>query len=54
MADALATACMVLGREEALALIADTPNTEAMLIEHDGERFRVYYSAGWPREQEAK
>jgi thiamine biosynthesis lipoprotein len=54
MADALATACMVMGLEEGLALIADTPNTEAMFLEHDGERFQVHYSAEWPREQEAK
>ena len=52
MADGLATACMVLGREQALALIAATPETEAMLIEHDGEHFQVYTSAGWPREQD--
>lgn len=51
MADALATACMVLGREAGLALIAATADTEAMLIEHDGERFQVFYSADWPREQ---
>lgn len=51
MADALATACMVMGREDALTLIAATADTEAMLIEHDGERFQVFYSADWPREQ---
>jgi len=48
LADALATACMVLGPEAALELVASMPATEAMLIVHDGERFQVQRSAGWP------
>ena len=42
-ADALSTACLLMGREEALRLIEETPDTEAILVTRSGE---VYKTAG--------
>jgi len=43
-ADALSTALMVLGPEDGLALVAETPGAEAFLVEKDGRR---HASPGW-------
>ena len=42
-ADALATGLMVMGAEKALAL-ADRTNLAVMVIERDGNEYRVYRS----------
>ena len=52
-ADALATACMVLGADSALALISRVPDAECYLIESASgdpasDTLRVTTSAGWP------
>ena len=46
-ADALATACMVLGTDSALALIDATPDAACYLIEAVGDTLRVRTSARW-------
>ena len=51
IADALATACMVLGREAAIHLIENTPDVELLLIERLPDRpgrFEHHTSSGWP------
>ncbi len=40
-ADALATACIVMGKDEALALIEKLPDTEALLIDKDLRSYRT-------------
>jgi len=47
-ADALATACMVLGPEEALALIERLDNVEIFLLVRDGDGFMEQSSKGFP------
>jgi len=47
-ADALATACMVLGPEEALALIERLDGTEIFLLVRDGDQFLEKKSSGFP------
>jgi len=47
-ADALATACMVLGPEEALKLVERLPAVEAYLIVREGQGFRAVRSSGFP------
>lgn len=44
-ADALATACMVMGKNEALALIESIPDTEALLID---KNLNGYHTSGFP------
>jgi thiamine biosynthesis lipoprotein len=44
-ADALATACMVMGKNEAMALIEKLPDTEAMLID---KNLASYRTSGFP------
>jgi thiamine biosynthesis lipoprotein len=44
-ADALATACMVMGKDEALALIEKLPDTEALLID---KNLTSYRTSGFP------
>jgi len=44
-ADALATACMVMGKDEALALIENLPDTEALLID---KNLASYRTSGFP------
>lgn len=44
-ADALATACMVMGKDEALELIEKLPDTEALLI---GKNLTSYRTSGFP------
>lgn len=43
-ADAMATACMVLGKEEAMGLLSSVPEVSAILVEHEGEDWRVWAS----------
>lgn len=43
--DCLSTALFVLGHEKGLALIEDLPETEALMVTHQGE---VVFSSGWP------
>ncbi len=45
MADALSTACLVMGREKALEFIEDIDNAEALLIDKD---MNIYTSSGFP------
>jgi len=47
-ADALATACMVLGPEKALALIERLDGVEIFLLVRDGESFLEQKSSGFP------
>ena len=44
LADVLSTACSVLTIQESLALVASTPESEAMLVDAAGQQFK---SAGW-------
>lgn len=44
--DALSTACLILGKEEGLKLIASLPDTEALFIEKSGT---LTYSEGFPK-----
>lgn len=44
-ADALSTACMVMGSERSLALVAALPGAQALLLRKNG---RVLTSDGWP------
>ncbi|HEX78744.1 MAG TPA: FAD:protein FMN transferase [Dehalococcoidia bacterium] len=46
-ADALATACMVMGKDEALALIENLPDTEALIID---KNLNSYRTSGFPTE----
>lgn len=46
IADALSTACFVLGETKGMELIAATPEAEALFIREDGTELR---SAGFPR-----
>lgn len=46
-ADALATACMVLGRDGALDLIARSGDSSCLLIVAEGDSTRVYTSPNW-------
>ena len=46
-ADALATACMVVGAEEALRLIQRAGNAQCYLIVAEGDSMRVITSTGW-------
>ena len=46
-ADALATACMVLGEKEGLALIESTEDASCYLIVADGETMKVVTSSRW-------
>jgi thiamine biosynthesis lipoprotein ApbE len=46
-ADALATACMVVGAEEALRLIQRAGNAQCYLIVAEGDSMRVVTSTGW-------
>lgn len=48
-ADALATACMVLGAEEAMALIERLDDIDIFLIVREGEEFLERKSAGFPK-----
>lgn len=45
-ADALATACMVMGKDEALAFMENLPGTEALLID---KNLNSYRTSGFPR-----
>ena len=48
MADALATALMVLGPDEGLAIINRLPDVEALFfIRREGQAFGVVFSDGW-------
>lgn len=48
-ADGIATACLVLGLEEARKLVEQTPNTEGLFIERTKpNQFRSFVSSGWP------
>lgn len=47
MADALATACMVMGEEKALEMIEATEGCECHLILAEGDGTRVVVSSGW-------
>lgn len=52
LADILSTACSVLTIQESLALIASTPESEVILVDADGQKFK---SSGWFRlEQQAR
>jgi len=44
-ADALATACIVMGKDEALALVEKLPDVEALLIDKE---LRSYRTSGFP------
>ena len=46
-ADALATACMVLGARAALEMIEKDNDSECYLIVHEGEENKVIISSGW-------
>lgn len=49
-ADGLATACLVLGLQEARDLIARTPNAEGIFIQRVAPgQFRTSTSSGWPK-----
>ncbi len=48
-ADALATACMVIGTDSALTLIEDLPSTECYLIYADSDSLHVAQSTGMAR-----
>lgn len=50
MSDALATACLVLGTEEAMKLVNSLDDTEAMFVERieDG-KYKAFYSDGFER-----
>jgi len=43
-ADALATSMMVLGREKGLELLESIPETSAILVEHEGDGWKVWAS----------
>lgn len=53
-ADALATACMVLGAEEALRMIEATEDAECYLIVADGDENKVLKSKGFEGKSEKK
>lgn len=53
-ADALATACMVLGVKEALQMIADAADAECYLIVGEGDSTVVVQSPGWQRETQSQ
>lgn len=46
LADALATACFVLGPDEGIKLIESLPQVEGMII---ASGMNIFYSKGWPR-----
>jgi thiamine biosynthesis lipoprotein ApbE len=46
-ADALATACMVLGKEEALEMIERVPDAACYLIVAEGNSLQVVTSSRW-------
>jgi thiamine biosynthesis lipoprotein len=46
-ADALATACMVLGKKEALDMIERTPDAACYLIVADADTLQVITSSRW-------
>jgi len=48
LADALATSCMVLGTDSALALISRVPDAACYLIEASADTLRVRKSDNWP------
>ncbi len=50
MADALATACMVMGEEKALEMIEATDDCACHLIMSEGDGTRVVVSSRWPEE----
>jgi thiamine biosynthesis lipoprotein len=43
-ADAMATSLMVLGKEKGLELLSSMPDTAAILVEHEGEGWKVWAS----------
>ena len=46
-ADALATACMVMGREKAIELVSSLENVDAYLVYSDEEgNFRTWFTEG--------
>lgn len=48
-ADGIATACLVLGLEQAQKLVERTPNTEGLFIERaKPNQFHSFVSSGWP------
>jgi thiamine biosynthesis lipoprotein ApbE len=49
-ADALATACMVLGEEEALRMIETTTDAACYLIVADADTLRTITSERWLKE----
>lgn len=53
-ADALATACMVLGAEEALQMIAEADDAECYLIVAQGDSTAVVQSPGWQEKTQTK
>lgn len=48
LGDALSTACMILGPEEALALAERLPDVEAYLLVREGAGFRALSTSGFP------
>jgi len=48
-ADALATACMVLGRQKALDMIKRIDSTEVFLIIHESDGFKAVYTKGFEK-----
>jgi len=48
LGDALSTACMILGPEEALALAERLPDVEAYLLVREGAGFRALRTSGFP------